>query len=83
MFGEEQKTMPSTEERLRKTEKLLLGIVNATKSLLIISDYDLAINQAIATLGKATEVDWYGSFRSFTLRLTGLLSNSALPGLRK
>lgn len=44
-------------EKLRKTENLLNGIVQATKCLLIISDYDLAINQAIAMLGKATEVD--------------------------
>jgi len=50
-------TLLTAEERLRKMENLLVGIVNATKSLLLINDYDLAIKQAIAMLGKATEVD--------------------------
>lgn len=57
MLGEVQLAALSIEEKLRKMENLLSGIVHATKCLLIISDYDLAINQAIAILGKATEVD--------------------------
>lgn len=45
------------EERLRKTENLLYGAVNAIKCLLKINDYNLAINLALATIGKSAAID--------------------------
>lgn len=45
------------EEQLTKSEILLKGIAQSTNSLLTAHSLDLAINQALLALGKATQVD--------------------------
>jgi len=44
-------------DRLERSERLLQGIADATNCLLTVSDYQQSVNQALATLGHATQVD--------------------------
>lgn len=45
------------EKKLLRVERLLKGVADATNYLLTMADYSQGINEALATLGNATEVD--------------------------
>lgn len=47
----------TVKEKLRRSESLLYGVVNAIRCLLTISDHELAISQAISILGRVTGAD--------------------------
>lgn len=57
MAGTDLSACLTVREQLQRSENLLYGVVNATRSLLTINDHDLAITQAISILGKVTGVD--------------------------
>ncbi len=44
-------------DRLERSERLLQGIADAINCLLTMSDYQQSVNQALAMLGRATQVD--------------------------
>lgn len=64
------KERKQTEVTQRACGRLLAGVANATNHLLITQDFSSAINEALASLGKACGVDRVYIFESHSDRLT-------------
>ncbi len=59
------------EKQLKKRDRLLCGIAEASHCLLTIDDYHLSVNAALAALGKAAEVDRIYIFENHPHPVTG------------